>query len=223
MIHLTRCLNGELGHLMKLPKIDGDTDRSQLNKLDSRARFEELTQIAAQPNNLTWFEMKEKQYFKEQDEQYMPIIKEIGSSLKDIKKKLNELMKVNAERDELAKLKEAEFYLDLEELDRLNKEADGEISKIRERVDLENLGKMYLRETIKKECWDAMRVKGQGIQAFNNNLLVENYALKERSREETGNLERCKMLRRIELASQKARAELTSEIMKRDNINDLVC
>jgi hypothetical protein len=43
---------------------------------------------------------------------------------------------------------------------------------------------------IKKECWDNMSVKGRGIQAFNTNLLVENYALKERTRNEINFLER---------------------------------
>ncbi len=38
-------------------------------------------------------------------------------------------MKVNEEREPLAKLQEHEFYLDLEELERLHKESDNEIMK----------------------------------------------------------------------------------------------
>jgi hypothetical protein len=39
-------------------------------------------------------------------------------------------MKANSMQDELAKLKEHEFYLDLEELDRLHREADQKIQKV---------------------------------------------------------------------------------------------
>ena len=39
-------------------------------------------------------------------------------------------MSVNQSRDELSKLKEHEFYLDLEELERLHKEADSEILQV---------------------------------------------------------------------------------------------
>ena len=67
----------------------------------------------------------------------MPTINEIKSSLKSIREKLGDLMKVNMERDDLSKLKESEFYLDLEELDHLNREADQEIlSKVQSRFEV---------------------------------------------------------------------------------------
>ena len=56
---------------------------------------------------------------------------EIMSGLDDIRKKLNDLMSTNQGREELAKLKEHEFYLDLDELERLHKEADTEILEVR--------------------------------------------------------------------------------------------
>lgn len=39
-------------------------------------------------------------------------------------------MKINDEREPLAKLQEHEFYLDLEELERLHKESDAEIARV---------------------------------------------------------------------------------------------
>lgn len=75
---------------------------------------------------------------------------------------------------------------------------------------------------IKRECWDNMVVKGRGIQAFNTNLLVENYALKERTRNEISFLERVKTIRRIEINAQKIRNEVTGDLMKKDNVVDLV-
>ncbi len=73
-------------------------------------------------------------------------------------------MKQNENREELAKLKEHEFYLDLDELDFLHKEADGKIASIRESTEFDNLAKLFTRDVIKRECWDEMKVKGRGIQ-----------------------------------------------------------
>lgn len=153
-------------------------------------------------------------------------------------------MKQNESREELAKLKEHEFYLDLDELDLLHKEADGKIAAIRESTEFDNLAKLFTRDVIKRECWDEMKVKGRGIQvitlfpiqtmrskflnllfkqkAFNSNFLVENYALKDRKKDELDLLERVKMLRRIELSAQKTRNQLIAEQMRRDNVGQLV-
>ena len=144
----------------------------------------------------------------------MPIKRDIINGLESIKKKLRELMEENESREELAKLKESDFYLDLDELDRLHKQTDLEIAKIRETTELNDLAKLYVR--------DKMTVKGRGIEAFNISLLVENYPLKERSREEIAMVERVQMLRKIEINAQKVKNELCHDLMKKDNINELV-
>ena len=51
---------------------------------------------------------------------------------------------------------------------------------------------------------------------------MENYSIKERTKEETQLLERVKLFRKIELASQKTAGDLTVELLKADNIKDLV-
>ena len=38
--------------------------------------------------------------------------------------------------------------------------------QVREEIEFENLAKMYLREMIKKECWDDMVVKGRAVQVY---------------------------------------------------------
>lgn len=38
--------------------------------------------------------------------------------------------------------------------------------QVREEIEFENLAKMYLREMIKKECWDDMVVKGRAVQVI---------------------------------------------------------
>ena len=60
------------------------------------------------------------------------------------------------------------------------------------------------------------------VKAFNNNLLVENYPIKERSAEEIKKLARIKALRRMEIFSRKIGGDLSGEILKKDNIRELV-
>lgn len=36
--------------------------------------------------------------------------------------------------------------------------------QVREEIEFENLAKIYLREMIKRECWDEMDVKGRALQ-----------------------------------------------------------
>jgi len=60
----------------------------------------------------------------------LPIKSDISKNLLDIGEKLKELLVLNQGREELAKLKEHEFYLDIEELDRLQKECDTEMTKV---------------------------------------------------------------------------------------------
>ncbi len=52
--------------------------------------------------------------------------------------------------------------------------------------------------------------------------MVENYALKDRKKDELDLLERVKMVRRIELSAQKTRNQLIGEQMRRDNVGQLV-
>ncbi|CAF0746511.1 unnamed protein product [Brachionus calyciflorus] len=212
------CLNWSVSNdsvvrALRSGSLEGNVNRPAFASLESHYKNE--------TTGVTWFEYKEKEFYKEQDVQYLPIKKNIIDGLAEIKVQLNQLMDINNGREELAKLKEHEFYLDLEELERLHKEADTEILKIKDKTEFDNLSKLFIREQIKKECWDGMKVKGRGIQAFNSNLLVENYSLKERTQEELKSLERVKMIRRIELMAQKTRSELTVDLMKRDNITEL--
>ena len=134
--------------LIKASSITGDYDRSFLTELASNVHN-------PQEQDLTWFQIKEKEviwtdfiivkillskifliikYFVEQDKQYLPIKKSILNGLEEIKGKLKELMSANQKRDDLAKLKEHEFYLDLDELDRLQKETDNEIQNVFEKI-----------------------------------------------------------------------------------------
>jgi hypothetical protein len=210
------CPIPEIEKLIRKNPVEGEFDSLQLKRLPSTS-----TNRNGQPD-LTWLEQREVDLSKVEDEQFIPVKTEIIKGLDDLKVRLRDLMKVNNTREDIAKLEEHEFYLDLEELERLQKEADGKILSIRETKDFENTANLYLREIIKRECWDKMRVKGRGIEGFSGNLFVENYPLKDRSKVELKALEKIQMLRRIEIAEERSRREILSELIKNENAGSLI-
>lgn len=117
------CKNEANVHLIKLPSLEVECSAKNLENLNVKQQ---------KPiSKLTWLENREqKSFWLKQDQQFLPIQKEIVKSLSDIKIKLKELIKTNQDREDIAKLKEHEFYLDLEELERLQKESDSEILKV---------------------------------------------------------------------------------------------
>ena len=38
------------------------------------------------------------------------------------------------------------------------------VFKVREEIEMGNLAKSYLRELLKRDCWDSMKVKGKAIK-----------------------------------------------------------
>ncbi|KAF4019231.1 hypothetical protein G4228_010542 [Cervus hanglu yarkandensis] len=79
-------------------------------------------------------------------------------------KKVLDMMEENEAVDDIAKLEQQEFGLDLEELERLHNENEQEVAKIRNDVEMQNLAKRYLSEIIKEECWNSMAVKGRALK-----------------------------------------------------------
>lgn len=73
-----------------------------------------------------------------------------------------------------------------------------------------NLANQYLREIIKKECWDAMVVKGRSVNAFHLPLSVSNYPMKERTKAELDEVQYVINQRKIEQAESAASKDVVS-------------
>ena len=73
-----------------------------------------------------------------------------------------------------------------------------------------NLANQYLREIIKKECWDAMVVKGRSVNAFHLLLSVSNYPMKERTKAELDEVQYVINQRKIEQAESAASKDVVS-------------
>ncbi|XP_060599927.1 cilia- and flagella-associated protein 43-like [Ruditapes philippinarum] len=152
----------------------------------------------------TWLQVQEMESFKEEDKQYADVKKNLRVSIRDMRRTLQTMLKNNETLPEIEQLNRHEFDLDIEEQLRLQAEADQEVERVREEIEFENLAKMYLREMIKRECWDEMVVKGRAVQAFNSNLEVSNFPMRERLPETVKLIEKVTKRRQVEIAEVKA-------------------
>ncbi|XP_055280687.1 cilia- and flagella-associated protein 43 isoform X2 [Moschus berezovskii] len=134
--------------------------------------------------------------------------KEIKRGIKALTKTVLDMMEENEAADDIAKLEQEEFGLDLEELERLHDENEQEVAKIRKDVEMQNLAKRYLAEIIKEECWNSMAVKGRALKCFHIPCVVENFPMKERTDEELKELKRVVQQKKIETECLKLREEI---------------
>ena len=73
----------------------------------------------------------------------------------------------NEQVPDIEKLERSEFILDTEEHLRHKEEEEKEIGAVKEEIELNNLAKMYLRDRVKKQCWDDMSIKGKAVKVLN--------------------------------------------------------
>ncbi|KFQ10494.1 WD repeat-containing protein 96, partial [Leptosomus discolor] len=134
--------------------------------------------------------------------------------LKKKKKQIQKMIRENEQVPDIEKLEQQEFNLDVEEQERAQAEAEQEVARVRKEIEMENLANRYLQDVIKRECWDAMCVKGRAVKCFHMACEVKNYPLKERSEEELETLEKVLQLKKIETAGlevQKKNLDTESE------------
>nr|XP_015203067.1 PREDICTED: cilia- and flagella-associated protein 43 [Lepisosteus oculatus] len=160
------------------------------------------------PADATWLDQKLEEAIKEESQQFAEKKKSLRKGIKQLRKTIQAMMRENESLPEIEKLEQQEFNLDVEEQKRLQAEGEEEVNKVRNEIELENLAKCYLRDVIKKECWDSMKVKGQAIKAFHTEHEVKNYPMKERTPKEVEELERVLCLRKIEQADLSIRKEI---------------
>ena len=179
------------------PHSQTDTTGSELHSVDS--------DLLHQGHNITWLERVTAQARREEDKQHAESKKELRKQLQQLKEKIMGLIEENASLPDLEKLERYEFNLDEEERQRLIGLGEQSVKEVRQEIELENVAKMFLREVIKKECWDSMVVKGCGVKGFHTPLVVTNYPMRERSPEEVEELAFVTRQRKIECAEIESR------------------
>lgn len=172
-------------------------------KTSDEAKQEES--YSTSPTSTTWLDRKLDVVLQDETQQYSEIKKTLRTNIKVLRDTIQTMMLENESLPEMEQLEQQEFNLDVEEQQRLQTEAEQEITRVRKEIEMENLAKCYQREVLKRECWDSMKVKGKAIKAFHSNYEVKNYPMKERTEEELNELHRVETMRQIEQADSQLR------------------
>ncbi|KAG8135658.1 hypothetical protein E2320_008671 [Naja naja] len=165
-----------------------------------------LTQ--AKSEETSWVDQKAEKAIKDETDRFAEKKKELKNGIKVLRKKIQEMMFENSIAPKIEKLDQQEFNLDVEEQEKQQIHSASEVERVRKDIEMENLANCYLREIIKKECWDTMLVKGRSIKTFHSSCEVQNYPMKERSPEEKQMLERVLYLKKIESIDTKLRKKI---------------
>nr|XP_011958279.1 cilia- and flagella-associated protein 43 isoform X4 [Ovis aries] len=180
------------------------TENMQLSTDSSQ---EELVKVN-KTEEIPWIQQKSQEAIENEVKLFSNKRKEIKRGIKALAKTVLDMMEENEAADDIAKLEQQEFGLDLEELERLHNENEQEVEKIRKDVEMQNLAKRYLAEIIKEECWNSMAVKGRALKCFHIPCVVENFPMKERTDEELKELKRVVQQKKIETECLKLRKEI---------------
>ncbi|XP_062989315.1 cilia- and flagella-associated protein 43 [Elgaria multicarinata webbii] len=165
-----------------------------------------LTQ--AKSGETSWLGQKAVKAIKDESSKFAEKRKEVKNGIKELRKKIQEMMLENSKVPKIERLDQQEFNLDIEEQEKQQMHSEAEVERVRKDIEMENLANCYLREIIKQACWDAMSVKGRSVKTFHSNCEVQNFPLKERSPEEQHMLERVLYIKKIELTDLKLRKKI---------------
>ncbi|XP_060697788.1 cilia- and flagella-associated protein 43 [Hemiscyllium ocellatum] len=168
----------------------------------------------------TWLETKMAEAVEKDNRKHAEAKAKLKQGIKKLRATIKRMMLENENVPEIERLEHHEFNLDLKEQKRLHSEGEEKVAKVRETIEMENLANQYLREVIKRECWDNMSVKGRTLEAFSSGLAVTNYPMRERNSGELELLKKVMQQRTIELIDLKARKDIVETPPKKEEKED---
>ena len=131
--------------------------------------------------------------------------KDMLNKISAIRTQLMKMIGDNGLKPDLEQLERDEFQLDVVEKARMTKEGDTKIATLKDDIQMQILAQQFLRFQIKKDCWDAMEVKGKTLYAFQAKIQLANFPLRRRTAEELDELKKVRMAREIERQMEKAK------------------
>ncbi|KAA8583707.1 hypothetical protein FQN60_014915 [Etheostoma spectabile] len=195
------------------------TEKTEKNEVSGEEETVDVTEQDDNYNSLlsvplshpTWLERRREAVIKEENEQYSETKKYLRKTVKELRDTIQEMMRENETLPDIERLEQQKFNLDVEEQRRLEDMVQQEVTRVRNEVEWEILAKCYLRDVLKREFWDSMKVKGKAVKAFHSEHEVKNYPLKERTEKEMADLRRVQNMRTFEIAA------CTSSLKKSSN------
>ncbi|KAI9144642.1 hypothetical protein BKA69DRAFT_723924 [Paraphysoderma sedebokerense] len=114
----------------------------------------------------------------------------------------------NREKSDEEKLTDEDLIVDHEEKEHLLLEAQEQVHKVREESDEQNIIRKIIQRRLRHEFWESMECVGQDIHAFRRDqatgqlYVVANYPIRKRSNAQKSELEKIKLIRKMQLAAQ---------------------
>lgn len=158
----------------------------------------------------TWLEKAVSETQREEAKKFAEIKRTLRQEIQELRQTVLQMMNDNQQAPEIERLDRHEYNLDVDQRQKLVLEGEEKIKQVREEIGLANLANQYLRDMIKKECWDAMVVKGRSVNAFHLPLSVSNYPMKERTKAELDEIQYVSNQRKIEQAECEASKDVVS-------------
>ncbi|KAF6107961.1 cilia and flagella associated protein 43 [Phyllostomus discolor] len=208
---LSTTMEEENAHLRRRQSEFSESEHEHTINENTKLSIDSSQEELAQANNMKeipWIQQKSQEAIEKEVKLFSSKRREIKRQIKALAKTVISMMEENETVDNIAKLEQQEFGLDLEELERLQNESEEEVTKIRKDVEMHNLAKSYLSEIIKEECWNSMAVKGRSLKGFHIPYVVENFPMKERTDEELEEVNRVLQQKKIETECLKLRKEI---------------
>ncbi|AWP13878.1 putative cilia- and flagella-associated protein 43, partial [Scophthalmus maximus] len=125
----------------------------------------------------------------------------LRKTIKELRGTIQEMLLENENVPAMERLAQHELNLDVEGQKGLDAMVEQDATRVREEIEWEILAKRFLRDVLKRQCWDSLKVKSRSVKGFHCEHEVKNYPLKERTEKEVEELHRVQNMRKIEMAA----------------------
>ncbi|XP_061693099.1 cilia- and flagella-associated protein 43 isoform X2 [Syngnathoides biaculeatus] len=142
----------------------------------------------------------ERESLSEDDLNYSETKEKLRGRMEEIRSTIQEMIRENESVPEIERLELKEFNVDEDRQKMHDAVLEEEISKVRDRIEMEILERRYRCDLIKRDYWDCLKVKDRAVKAFHTDQEVTNYPLKERLQGELDALKRVENKRMAEIA-----------------------
>jgi len=127
--------------------------------------------------------------------------------LKDIQKKLRDLLDENETVTDIERLERDDFVVDLIKQTQFIEEGDNVCMDIRKEAEKTNLKLELLRKRIEESTWAKMNEHSTAMKSIQNDNLVYNFSVRHKTAQETKTLAMLVVQRKIELMEKYRRME----------------
>ncbi|XP_047190802.1 cilia- and flagella-associated protein 43 isoform X3 [Scophthalmus maximus] len=144
---------------------------------------------------------EESEVMKEENEKCSETKENLRKTIQELRGTIQEMLRENENVPAAERLAQHELNLDVEGQRGLDAMVEQEATRVREEIEWEILAKRFLRDVLKRQCWDSLKVKSRSVKGFHCEHEVKNYPLKERTEKEVEELQRVQNMRKIEMAA----------------------